>query len=101
MLSNEFLNGNYSYRVNIADMDIFIRECEEEGLRWRYTNYNVNEFNPFRYYEGDKLEYLTPVMEIDDRNYVYIRCFYGMIDFSFHYNWGTQPAFDYVPSNCF
>ena len=34
MLSNDFLESRHSYQVKAADMDTFLKECEEEGLWW-------------------------------------------------------------------
>lgn len=95
MLNEEFLNGSCSYRVNTADMDSFLHDCSDEGLKWSYSNCDVLDFNPFKFYEDDNIKYIEPVMRIDDRNHVYVKCLYGKISFSFTYDWFTQPSIDY------
>lgn len=95
MLSEEFLNGRHSYRINAANMDSFLHDCSDEGLKWSYSNCDVLDFNPFKFYEGDNIKYIEPVMRIDDRNHVYVKCLYGKISFSYTYDWFTQPSIDY------
>lgn len=96
MISNDFLESKHSYRVNAADMDTFLKECEEEKLKWNHGK-SPPEFNPFKFYEGDKIQYLAPIQQIKDRNNVYVKCFYGNLYFSFCYDWTMQPAQDYSP----
>lgn len=94
MLSNEFLENKYSYRVNAEDMSMFLSECEAEGLKWNHGKKPL-DFNPIEFYAGDKIQFLAPLQKIEDRNKVYIKCFYGNLYFSFYYNWSVQPAVDY------
>lgn len=92
MLSNDFLESKHSYRVSIADMGTFLKECEAEGLKWLHGNFTkTTDFNPFKYYEGEKTKYLQPIMEIDNANFVYVRCHFGKLDWSFHFDWYMQP----------
>jgi hypothetical protein len=94
MLSNDFLESRHSYRVSIGDMDTFLKECEAEGLMWSH-GLKPTEFDPFKFYEGDKIQYLAPIQQIKDRNVIYVKCFYGKLHFSFCYNWNVQPAEEY------
>jgi hypothetical protein len=94
MLSNDFLESRYSYRVNIGDMVYFLKECEAEGLMWPH-GLKPTEFDPFKLYDGENIQYLAPIQKVDNRNKVYIKCFYGLLYFSFHYNWNTQPYSEY------
>lgn len=94
MLSNDFLESKHSYCVSIADMDTFLKECEAEGLKWCHGK-NPTEFDPFRFYEGDKIQYLAPIQQIKNRNKIYVKCFYGKLHFSFCYNWSMQPQKEY------
>lgn len=96
MLSNDFLESRYSYRVNIGDMASFQKECEAEGLMWSH-GLNPTEFDPFKFYEGENIRYLAPIQKVDDRNIIYVKCFYGKLHFSFCYNWNVQPAAEYEP----
>ena len=72
MLSNDFLESKHSYRVRASDMTDFLRECEEDGLKWSH-GLKPLEFDPFKFYEGDKIQYLAPIQQIKDRNNVYIK----------------------------
>lgn len=94
MLSNDFLESKHSYGVSIADMDTFLKECEEEGLRWSH-GLKPTEFDPFKFYEGENIKYLAPIQRVDDRSRIYVKCFYGKLHFSFCYDWSVQPAQDY------
>ena len=66
MLSNDFLESKHSYRVSIADMGSFLKECEEEGLMWSH-GLKPTEFDPVKFYGGDNIKYLAPIQRIDDR----------------------------------
>lgn len=94
MLSNDFLESRHSYRVRTSDMTDFLKECEEEGLRWSH-GLKPTEFDPIKFYEGDNIKYLAPIQRIDDRTKVYIKCFYGKLHFSFCYDWSVQPGVNY------
>ena len=96
MLSNDFLESRHSYRVSIADMASFLKECEAEGLKWSH-GLKPMEFDPFKFYEGENIKYLAPIQRVDDRNIVCVKCFYGKLHFSFCYNWSVQPAVEYKP----
>lgn len=96
MLRKEFIDCGVSYRVNKHDMPQFLNECEENGLKWWFQQIdNVPMFNPFIFYKGAGIAYLKPIMQIDDENYVYIKCFNGLLYWSFHYDWSFQPSKDY------
>ena len=96
MLSNDFLESKHSYRVRASDMTDFLKECEEEGLKWSH-GLKPTEFDPFKFYEGDKIQYLAPIQQIKDRNIIYVKCFYSKLHFSFCYNWNVQPQREYEP----
>lgn len=98
MLIKEFFESGISYKVHEDDMSNFLKECEGKGLKWWFKLRSANKspnatfFNPFRFYE--RYEYrlcLLPIMEIDDAEYVYIKCVDGLLYWSFHYDWQFQP----------
>ena len=97
MLKQEFINAKYAYRVRITDMHDFLKECTEQALYWSHGCI-AEAFDPFKFYEGEKIDYLKPLMKINDRNYIYIKCFDGYLSFSFERDWFFNPYFDYVPS---
>lgn len=97
MLREEFINSKYAYKIRVTDMFDFLKECDERGFRWLKGG-KASSFNPFVFYEGEKMEYIKPLQNIDDPNYVYIRCFNGNLDFSFHHDWYMNPYYDYSPS---
>ena len=90
MLDEKFFAFGLSYRVNIAHMGDFLRECEKHSLRWKH-GLMPTKFDPFKFYEGDKISFIEPVQKIEDRNYVYITCFDDMIAFSFELQWFHAP----------
>jgi hypothetical protein len=94
MLSNDFLESKHSYKVTKRQMPVFLRECEEHGLVWNHGK-RPTEFNPIQFYAGENIQYLAPIQKVDDRNKVYIKCFYGRLYFSFCYDWSVQPAAEY------
>lgn len=96
MLSEEFKNAKIAYRVRATDILEFLAECEELGYRWLRAG-KACDFNPFKYYEGDKIEYLKPLQTIEDPSWVYIRCFGGKLDFSFQNSWYVHPFHEYLP----
>lgn len=98
MLDKKFLSGECSYCVNIADMQDFLKECTEQAIYWRRGGI-AESFDPFKFYEGDKIDYLKPIMTIEDRNYVYISCLNKRIDFTFELTWYTAPVLDYRPNH--
>lgn len=82
MFDKRFIDGEIAYRVNIADMPDFLKICERYGMKWVH-GMTPTMFNPFKYYEGGKLEFLKPVQKIEDRNFVYIFCYEKVLRFSF------------------
>lgn len=94
MLSNDFLESKHSYRVCTSDMADFLKECEEEELRWSH-GLKPTEFNPIKFYEGENVKYLVPIQRVDDRSRIYVKCFYGKLYFKFCYDWSVQPGVDY------
>jgi hypothetical protein len=94
MLSEEFLNCKYSYRVRREDMAEFLSECDEHGLSWLRGG-KASSFDPFAFYSGENMRFLLPVMQIDSTEDIYIRCLAHNLDFSFQYNWFMQPSRDY------
>lgn len=91
MIDKGFINSTFAYEVSIADMDQFLKECEDLGFVWRFTKQPPTEFNPFIVYEGDKIKYLMPVMDVKNTNKIYVLCFDNMLTFSFCREW-------YMPS---
>lgn len=94
MLDERFKSSKYAYRVKISDMTDFLKDCDELGYHWLRGGL-ASTFNPFKFYEGDKMEYIRPLQKIEDPNYVFIRCFNGHLDFSFEHNWFFNPVIDY------
>ena len=94
MLSAEFLNSEYSYRVTKKQMPDFLKECENQGLMWNHGK-KPTEFNPIQFYAGENIQYLEPLQKIENRDKVYVKCFYGRLYFSFYYNWSVQPFKEY------
>lgn len=95
MIDKEFIDNKHSYRINVADMESFLAECEEKHMMWHHGKYPT-EFNPFKMYEGENIKYIEPVMNIDDRNYVYVRCFNDILYFSYQWDWIMTPYKDYI-----
>lgn len=91
MIDKGFIESTFAYEVSIADIDQFLKECEELGIMWRHNKDLPTRFNPFLFYEGDKIKYLMPVMEIESTDKIYISCFDNMLTFSFCREW-------YMPS---
>lgn len=96
MLSEDFKNAKIAYRVRVTDIQEFLNECDELGYRWLRGG-KALDFDPFKFYEGDKIEYLRPVQTVEDPNWVYIRCFNGNLDFSFQSAWYVHPFREYSP----
>ena len=96
MLREEFINSKYAYRVNCADMRSFLEECDDRGFHWLRGG-RATDFDPFKFYEGEKIEYVKPLQKVDDPNYVFVRCFNGNLDFSFQHDWYMNPYYDYTP----
>ena len=94
MLSNDFLENKYSYKVAKRQMPMFLRECEEHGLVWSHGEKAI-DFNPIQFYAGENIKYLAPIQKVDSRDTVYIKCYYGRLYFSFCYNWSMQPQKEY------
>ena len=94
MLSEEFLNSKYSYKVTKRQMPDFLKECEKRGLVWNHGK-TPTEFNPIQFYAGENIQYLAPIQKVDSRDTVYIKCYYGRLYFSFCYNWSMQPQKEY------
>ena len=90
MFDEKFFTFGLSYRVNIAHMSDFLRECEKHSLRWKHGAMPT-EFNPFKFYEGDKLKYIEPIQKVENRDYIYISCFNSKIEFSFEMQWFHAP----------
>lgn len=94
MLSERFINAKYAYRIRITDMQDFLKECDEHGFHWLRGG-RATDFDPFVFYEGEKMNYVRPLQRVDDPNYVFVRCFNGHLDFSFEHNWYMNPYIDY------
>lgn len=94
MITDEFLNSEYSYCVKAEDIPMFLTECEAKGLMWNHGKKPL-DFNPIEFYAGENIQFLAPLQKVDDRNKVYIKCFYGLLYFSFCYNWSVQPQREY------
>lgn len=94
MITDEFLNSEYSYCVKAEDMPMFLTDCEAKDLVWNHGEKPLG-FNPIEFYAGENIKFLAPIQKVDDRSIVYIKCFYGLLYFSFYYNWSVQPAVDY------
>ena len=94
MLTDEFLNSQYCYKVTKEQMPMFLTECEAKGLMWTHGKKPL-DFNPIEFYAGENIQYLAPIQKVDDRNKVYIKCFYGRLYFSFCYDWSMQPQREY------
>ena len=92
MLIKEFIDSGISYKVHEGDMPQFLNECKDHGLKWWFQQVDdVSMFDPFTFYKGTGMAYLKPIMQIDDESYVYIKCFNGLLYWSFHYDWQFQP----------
>lgn len=91
MIDKGFINSTFAYEVGVADIDQFLKECEELGLMWRHNKDLPTWFNPFLFYEGDKIKYLMPIMDVKNTNKIYVLCFDNMLTFSFCREW-------YMPS---
>ena len=94
MILKEFLESGISYKVHKYDMPQFLEECKANGLEWWFKlgdhHPKAIVFNPFDFY-SEHMSLLIPLMQIDDENYVYIKCFDGLLYWSFHYDWNFQP----------
>lgn len=97
MLRKEFADGSYAYKVKMTDMRVFLKECTEQGFYWSHGCI-AEAFDPFKFYEGKKIEYVKPMQKVDDPNFVYVRCLDGILRFSFQRDWYMNPYYDYSPT---
>lgn len=96
MLSEEFLNGKYSYKIHQEKFEEFLRDCDINNLEWWFQRRErAGTFNPFEFYKGALRRNLYPVMRIDDPFYVYVKCLNGILYWSYHYDWEMQPFKEY------
>lgn len=96
MITDDFLNSRYCYKVTKEQMPMFLTDCEAKDLVWNHGEKPL-DFNPIEFYAGENIKFLAPIQKVDDRNTVYIKCFYGRLYFSFRYDWSVQPQREYEP----
>lgn len=94
MIDEKFLFSQKSYKIKVTDIENFLIICEKIGLKWQH-GLKPTEFNPFKFYEGSKIKYIRPIQNIDDINYIFIKCFNGLLRFSFCINWWVAPYEDW------